>query len=96
MPAELQIHRQERDVRRNVRVPEALVEFETAIDEETIRGRLAERAEEKSVSDGRWEIYQAQTGAREAIDELQPEAYLRVDAARPLADQIEAVIQHLG
>ena len=70
--------------------------IETAVDEETIRGRLAERAEEKSVSDGRWEIYQAQTSAREVIDELPPEAHLSVDTSRSLADQIEAVIQHLG
>lgn len=69
---------------------------ETAVDEETIRARLAERAEEKSASDGRWEIYQAQTDVREAIDELPPEAYLSVDTSQPLADQIDAVVQHLG
>ncbi len=70
--------------------------IETAVDEETIRGRLAERAEEKSVSDGRWEIYQGQTSAREAVNELPAEAHLSVDTARPLVDQIDAVIQHLG
>jgi hypothetical protein len=69
---------------------------ETAVADETIRSRLAERAEEKSASDGRWEIYEAQTGAREAIDELPPEAYLRVDTGGVLAEQIDAVVQHLG
>ena len=66
-------------------------------DEPLIRERLSERRREKRVvSDGRWEIYQAQRDRREPLDELAADSRVVVDTARPLREQIDGVLAQLG
>ena len=58
--------------------------------------RLSERrGEERVVSDGRWEIYQAQQEGREPVDELPIGSHMVADTARPLREQLAAVVAHL-
>jgi hypothetical protein len=71
--------------------------LECEADESLVWERLSERrGEQRVVSDGRWEVYQAQQERREPVDELPVGSHLAIDTARPLKDQIEAVAQHLG
>ncbi len=70
------------------------VECEAA--ESLIWERLSERrGEERVVSDGRWEIYQAQQERREPVDELPVGTHMVVETARPLREQIDSVLAHL-
>ena len=71
--------------------------LECEADESLVRERLsARRDEERVVSDGRWEIYQAQQERREPLDELPGESRLAVETARPLQEQIDGVLARLG
>ncbi|MCH8993934.1 MAG: AAA family ATPase [Chloroflexi bacterium] len=71
--------------------------LECVADESLIRGRLSEReGEERVVSDGRWEVYQAQRERREPVDELPASSHVVVETARALAEQIDAVVAHLN
>jgi predicted kinase len=70
--------------------------LECEAEEPVVWERLSERrGEERVVSDGRWEIYQAQQERREPVDELPVGAHLAVDTQRPLREQVDAVIEHL-
>jgi len=69
---------------------------ECAATEDTIRARLSERAEDKAVSDGRWEIYERQKEIRDAVDELPGDEFVSLDTAMLLTRQIDAVIAKLG
>ena len=44
--------------------------IECTLDEESIKQRLAQRLEQGSASDGRWEIYEPQEKAFEAVVEV--------------------------
>jgi aminoglycoside phosphotransferase family enzyme/predicted kinase len=71
--------------------------LECEADESVVWERLSERrGEERVVSDGRWEIYQAQQERREPIDELPFGSHMVVETGRPLHEQIDAVVAHLG
>lgn len=71
--------------------------LECEADQALIWERLSERRGEKRVvSDGRWEVYQAQQERREPVDELPVGSHMVVETARPLREQIEAVLAHLG
>ncbi len=71
--------------------------LECVADESLIRERLSEReGEERVVSDGRWEVYQAQQERREPVDELSHSSHVVVETARALVEQIDAVVAHLG
>jgi hypothetical protein len=71
--------------------------LECEADEALIRERLSERrGEERAVSDGRWAVYQAQQERRAPLDELPDGSHMAVETARPLREQIEAVLAHLG
>jgi len=70
------------------------VECEAA--EALVWERLSERrGDQRVVSDGRWEIYQGQQERREPVDELPVGSHMVVETARPLREQIEAVLSHL-
>lgn len=70
---------------------------ECQADEALIRERLARRrGEDRAVSDGRWEVYEAQQQRREPIDELAGEEHLIVDTSQPLPAQIDLVLGRLG
>jgi hypothetical protein len=59
--------------------------------------RLSQRrGEERAVSDGRWEIYQAQQESREPVDELPVGSHMVADTSRPLREQLAAVVAHLA
>ena len=71
--------------------------LECEADEALIWERLSERrGEERVVSDGRWEVYRAQQERREPVDELPVGSHMVVETARPLREQIESVLAHLG
>ena len=70
--------------------------IECEADETLVWERLSERrGEERVVSDGRWEIYQAQQERREPVDELPVGSHMVVETARPLTEQIDTVLAHL-
>ena len=74
-----------------------LLALECRADESLVRERLSERqGEERAVSDGRWEVYQAQQERRESVDELPGGSHLVVETERPLREQIDSVVAHLG
>ena len=71
--------------------------IECDADERVIWERLSERqGDRRVVSDGRWEVYQAQQGRREPVDELPFGSHVVVDASRPLREQIAEVDEHLA
>jgi len=71
--------------------------LECEANEALIWERLSERrGEERVVSNGRWEVYQAQQERREPVDELPFGSHMVVETARPLREQIESVLAHLG
>jgi hypothetical protein len=70
---------------------------ECEADEALVWQRLSQRSgEERAVSDGRWEIYQAQQEQREPVDELPFGSHAALDAGRPLREQVDAVLRHLA
>jgi hypothetical protein len=71
--------------------------LECDADESVVYERLSERkGEERTVSDGRWEIYRSQQERREPVDELPVGSHIVIDTAQPLRKQIDAVLGHLG
>ena len=68
---------------------------ECALDDAILQERLARRAKEGSVSDGRWEILEPQKKRFEPVAEVQPDNHIKVNTASPpdkLAKEIEARI----
>ena len=66
-------------------------------DEALVRERLSARqGEERAVSDGRWEVYQTQQERREPPEELPADSLASIDMARPLGEQIDSALTHLG
>ena len=59
---------------------------------ELTQKRLLQRCGEISASDGRWEIYQRQTGWFEPVKGFSPEAYILIDTSQPLAQNIRQVL----
>ena len=71
--------------------------LECQADEALVRERLAERhGAEQVVSDGRWEVYQAQMERLQPPDELPASARITVDSAQPLRIQIDGVVAALA
>lgn len=70
--------------------------LECEADESLIWERLSERqGGERVVSDGRWEVYQAQQERREPVEELPPGSHTVVASELPLSEQIVGVVAHL-
>lgn len=69
--------------------------IECICDEKTVKSRLTERMEKKEVSDGRWEIYEAQKKAFEEITDNEGRL-IRIDTARPMDESIELVLKMIG
>ena len=64
---------------------------------ETVRERLQQRESAVwSPSDGRWEVYEAQTAGAEPLSELPEGERLTLDGSLPLAEQIERVLARAG
>ncbi|MGB2696170.1 MAG: AAA family ATPase [Dehalococcoidia bacterium] len=71
--------------------------LECEADESLVWERLSQRRETtRVVSDGRWEVYQAQQERREPVDELPPASHMVIETALPLGEQIDSVVAHLG
>jgi hypothetical protein len=70
--------------------------LECTLNEELTRKRLAERLEHGTVSDGRWEIYQAQRDRFEPVVEIPPENRVIIDSSLPLDKVIGQVLDRIG
>ncbi len=91
-----QQHR-EAAVRLAVETGARFLALECEADEALVWERLSERrGDERVVSDGRWEVYQAQQERREPVDELPVGGHMVVETARSLREQIDGVLAHLG
>lgn len=69
--------------------------IECLCDEKTVKSRLTERMEKKEVSDGRWEIYEAQKKAFEEITDNEGRL-IRIDTTRPIDESIELILKMLS
>ncbi len=64
---------------------------------ETVRERLRQRESAVwSPSDGRWEVYEAQTAGAEPLSELPEGERLTLDGSLPLSEQIERALARVG
>ena len=70
--------------------------LECRLNEAETRQRLIQRSGERSVSDGRWQVYEFQKKEFEPLDEVSPEKHFIIDSGRPPRDQITAIIEKLG
>jgi aminoglycoside phosphotransferase family enzyme/predicted kinase len=66
--------------------------IECTLDEEGIKKRLAQRLEQGSASDGRWEIYQPQKTAFEPVIEVPPQNHVIIDTSKPVEENIRRVL----
>jgi uncharacterized protein len=66
--------------------------LECRLDEASTRQRLAKRLKNRSVSDGRWEIYEPQKKKFDPVTEVDLPGYFLFDSALPLEEQIDKVI----
>jgi aminoglycoside phosphotransferase family enzyme/predicted kinase len=82
-----------RSLARRLGVPFLLIECHA--DRDTIRSRLAQRAREPSISDGRLEMFDAFAANYEPIDELAPEEHMRVDTSGSIADAMKPLREHI-
>jgi aminoglycoside phosphotransferase family enzyme/predicted kinase len=69
--------------------------IECTLDEESIKKRLAQRQEEGSVSDGRWEIYPPQKKAFEPVLEVPPQKHAIIDTSKPVAKNIRQILDKI-
>jgi len=63
---------------------------------ELTQKRLLQRLGEVSASDGRWEIYQSQTGWFEPVKEVSTANYVLIDTSQPLEQNIRHVLDKVG
>jgi aminoglycoside phosphotransferase family enzyme/predicted kinase len=66
--------------------------LECTLDEESIKQRLAQRLEQGSASDGRWEIYQPQKTAFEPVVEALPKNHVIIDSSKPVEENIRQIL----
>ena len=69
--------------------------IECTLDEESIKQRLAQRLEQGSVSDGRWEIYQPQKKAFEPVVEVPPQKHAIIDTSKPVEENIRQILDKI-
>jgi hypothetical protein len=69
--------------------------IECTLDEELIKQRLAQRREEGSVSDGRWEIYPPQKKAFAPVLEVLPQKHAIIDTSKPVAKNIRQILDKI-
>ncbi len=66
--------------------------IECTLDEESIKQRLAQRLEQGSVSDGRWEIYEPQKKAFAPVVEASPQKHAIIDTSKPVEENIRQIL----
>jgi aminoglycoside phosphotransferase family enzyme/predicted kinase len=69
--------------------------IECTLDEESIKQRLAQRLEQGSASDGRWEIYEPQKKAFEAVVEVPPQKHVIIDSSKPVEENIRHILDKI-
>jgi aminoglycoside phosphotransferase family enzyme/predicted kinase len=74
----------------------SLLFIECSADAASSRERLAQRAQQSSISDGRAELLEAFVASYEPVVELPAESCMRVDTTRPLADTMAEIQTRLG
>jgi len=70
--------------------------IECTLDEESIKQRLAQRLEQETISDGRWEIYQPQKRAFEPVVEVPPQKHAIIDTSKPVAENIRQILEGIN
>lgn len=69
---------------------------ECRLSPELTQKRLLKRLSEVSASDGRWEIYEKQTGWFEPVDELPEKSHMLIDTSKPLLQNIRQILDRIG
>jgi len=69
--------------------------IECTLDEESIKQRLAQRLEEGSASDGRWEIYEPQKRQFDPVVEVPPQKHVIIDTSKPVEENIRQILDKL-
>ena len=69
--------------------------IECTLDEGSIKQRLAQRLEQGSVSDGRWEIYPPQKKAFEPVLEVPPQKHAIIDTSKPVEENIRQILDRI-
>jgi hypothetical protein len=69
--------------------------IETICPEEVAKERLEQRLREGTVSDARWEIYEAQRREFEAVKEVHPSHHIIIDTTPPLKEITPQIIEQL-
>jgi aminoglycoside phosphotransferase family enzyme/predicted kinase len=70
--------------------------IECTLDEETTRKRLDNRLNERTASDGRWEVYLAQKKSMEPVGEVPPDSLIKIDTLKPLEGNINTILDSIG
>jgi aminoglycoside phosphotransferase family enzyme/predicted kinase len=70
--------------------------LECTLNEALTRERLAQRLEQGTVSDGRWEVYQTQKERFEPVVEIPPESRVIIDSSQPLDKAVRQVLGRIG
>lgn len=83
-----------RDLARREKAGFILVECRAP--EEVIKERLAQRLEEGSVSDGRWEVYLKQKTDADPVSEIGPLEFLALDTTLPMEQLAGTVLNRRG
>lgn len=65
--------------------------IECTLDEASIKKRLAQRLEQGTISDGRWEIYQPQKRAFDPVVEVPKTNHAIIDTAQPVEENIRQI-----
>jgi hypothetical protein len=68
---------------------------ECTLDEESTRQRLAQRLEQGSVSDGRWEIFEPQKRQFDPVTEVPAGNHIVVDTSLPLNETVKQVLDKI-
>ena len=70
--------------------------IECTLDEESIRKRLAQRREQETTSDGRWEIYAPQKRAFAPVVEASPQKHAIIDTSKSVEKNIRQILELLS
>jgi aminoglycoside phosphotransferase family enzyme/predicted kinase len=82
-------------IRAEERLKARQVAEEAGADFFIIKERLERRLKGKTVSDGRWEIYQPQKEAFEPVKEASPSKRAIIDTSRPLGENIRKILDKI-
>jgi aminoglycoside phosphotransferase family enzyme/predicted kinase len=69
--------------------------IECTLDEESIKQRLAQRLEQGSISDGRWEIYKPQKRQFQPVIEVPPKNHVIIDTSLPIEETVKQVLDKI-